>query len=112
MTGLFASLNMRTKLLAAPLFCLLMMIAAGAVSLRGLRTQQATIADLHDVRFAAYSRVARLTDAIGRVQTDLFRSISWARAGYDPNRLAALSKEVDARLTESRETLRQITSAP
>jgi methyl-accepting chemotaxis protein len=110
MTYLFAKLKMRSKLFVAPLVCLALMLVAGGVSLRGMETQNATIENMHLVRFATYSKVAALTGDIDHVHTDLFRSISWARAGYDAGRIGTLVKEIEQRLAAVSESLAKLSS--
>ena len=92
MTSLFARMNMATKLFVTPLVCLLFIIISGAVSFWGMRMQQATIEEMHSVRFANYAKVGNIMNDTDSVHTNLYRLITRSTAGFDKAKLEADAK--------------------
>jgi methyl-accepting chemotaxis protein len=101
MTFLFARMNMATKLFVAPLVCLLFMVLSGAVSLWGMRMQQATIEEMHSVRFANYAKVGTINSDTDSIHTDLYRLITLSKAGFDQKKLEAETKGIQSLLTQT-----------
>ena len=94
MTSLFARMNMATKLFVSPLVCLLFILLSGAVSFWGIRMQQATMQEMHSVRFASYIKVGMIMNDVDTVHTNLYRLITLSRAGFDQKKLEAETKMV------------------
>ena len=98
MTSLFARMNMATKLFVSPLVCLLFMILSGVVSFWGMQMQQATIEEMHSVRFANYAKVGNIKNDTDSVHTSLYRLITRSTAGFDKAKLEADTKVAQGEL--------------
>jgi methyl-accepting chemotaxis protein len=101
MTSLFARMNMATKLFVSPLVCLLFMLLSGGVSFWGMRMQQATIEEMHSVRFANYAKVGTINSDTDSIHTDLYRLITLSKAGFDQKKLEAETKGIQSLLTQA-----------
>ena len=101
MTSVFSRMNMATKLFVSPLVCLLLMILSGAVSLWGIRAQQATIEEMHSVRFANFAKVEDVNSDIDSVHTNLYRLITLAKSGFDQKKLKSESKAIGTLLAKT-----------
>lgn len=100
MTSLFARMNMATKLFASPLVCLFFMILSGAVSFWGMRMQQATIQEMHSIRFANYAKVGTIMNNSDGVHTNLYRLITQSKAGFDQKKLEEETKAAQGLLAQ------------
>jgi hypothetical protein len=94
-------MNMASKLFVSPLVCLLFMILSGAVSFWGMRMQQATIEEMHSVRFANYAKVGNIMNDTDTIHTNLYRLITLSRAGSDQKKLEAEIKGIQALLAKT-----------
>jgi methyl-accepting chemotaxis protein len=94
-------MNMATKLFVSPLVCLLFMVLSGAISFWGMRMQQATIEEMHSVRFANYAKVGKIMNDTDGAHTSLYRLITLSRAGFDQKKQEAESKEIQNLLKQT-----------
>ena len=94
-------MNMATKLFVSPLVCLLFMVLSGSVSLWGMRMQQATIEEMHSVRFVNYAKVEDIKNATDSIHTNLYRLITLSKAGFDQKKLEAETKGIQAFLVQA-----------
>jgi len=101
MTSVFARMNMASKLFVAPLVCLLFMLISGGVSFWGMRMQQATIEEMHSVRFATYVKVGSIDSDTDSIHTDLYRLITLSKVGSDQKKLAEETKAIQNQLTQT-----------
>ena len=69
-------MSMGTKLLVAPLVCLLFMIVSGGVSFLGMRVQQSSLQEMHAVRFANYAKVETIMNDADGFHTTLYRLLT------------------------------------
>jgi len=82
MSSIFSRMNMATKLFVSPLVCLLFMIISGAVSLWGIRAQQATIEEMHSIRIANFAKIGVVNSDIDSVHTNMYRLIHYPRQSW------------------------------
>ncbi len=101
MTSIFSRMNMASKLFVSPFVCLLFMILSGAVSFWGMRMQQATIEEMHSVRFANYAKVGTIKSDTDSIHTSLYRLITLSKAGFDQKKLEAEIKGIQALLSKT-----------
>jgi methyl-accepting chemotaxis protein len=101
-------MNMATKLFVSPFVCLLFMIISGAVSFWGIRTQQATIQEMHSVRFANYAKVSAINNDADSVHTNLYRLITLSKAGFDQKKLEAETKGIQSLLAQTVSTVKSM----
>jgi methyl-accepting chemotaxis protein len=94
-------MNMASKLFVSPLVCLLFMLISGAVSLWGMRMQQATIEEMHSVRFANYVKVGSIDSDTDSIHTDLYRLITLSKVGSNQKKLAEEAKAIQKQLSEA-----------
>ena len=110
MNNPFLHLKLSTKLLIAPLVCLLFMVISGGVSFWGIRMQQATIQEMHSVRIVNDAKAGDLASSVDAIHTTMYRLISFSRAGYDQKRIEAASKDVQTILNRSGVALKAMAS--
>jgi len=94
-------MNMASKLFVSPLVCLLFMLISGAVSLWGMRMQQATIEEMHSVRFANYVKAGSIDSDTYSIHTDLYRLITLSKVGSDQKKMAEETKAIQSQLSEA-----------
>lgn len=112
MTFLLSRMNMATKLFISPFVCLLFLIISGAVSFWGIKMQQATIEEMHSVRFANYAQVGNIMNDIDSVHSNLYRMITLSRAGFDQKRLEAETKTTQALLSQIINAIKTMSANP
>jgi methyl-accepting chemotaxis protein len=77
------------------------MILSGAVSFWGMRMQQATIEEMHSVRFATYAKVGMIDSDTDSIHTDLYRLITLSKVGSDQKKLAEETQTIQNQLKQA-----------
>jgi methyl-accepting chemotaxis protein len=85
------------------------MILSGAVSFWGMRVQQATIEEMHSVRFANYATVGNIMDESDSIHTSLYRLITRSTAGFDKAKLEADIKTAQGSLNKVSTEIKSLT---
>ena len=98
---MFNKMKLAMKLLITPALVVLLMLVSGAFSLWGIQTQQATINEMHSVRFANHAKAGKIMNDIDGVQNRVYRLIMWSNTGADDKKIDTEIKEVTKLLTQS-----------
>jgi methyl-accepting chemotaxis protein len=75
----------------APLVVLLFLIAMSVVSYFGITNQKAALADIFNNRFIGYQNSAEIAEDITNVHANLYKSITWMSANFDPKKVDELA---------------------
>jgi methyl-accepting chemotaxis protein len=90
---MFKNMKMTSKLLMTPTIVIMFMLISGVFSYWGLTTQNNTMNDMYNTRFANYRACVQVHENLQGVQSDLYKLISWVNAKYDDKKIDALAKE-------------------
>lgn len=90
---MFKNMKLTGKLLITPTIVTLFMLISGVFSYWGLTTQNSTMNDMYNTRFATYRACVQVHENLQSVQTDLYKLIGWVNAKYDDKKIDALGKE-------------------
>jgi len=98
---MFNNMKLTTKLSMTPAIVILFMLISGVFSLWGIRMLQATIEEMHSVRFANYARVVAIMGDTNSIHNRLYRLISWSRSGFEQTKLDAEAKEIQSLIAQT-----------
>lgn len=98
-------LRLSKKLLIAPGLILLFLIAYGTIGFFSLLQQQLSLDSIYNTNFKTTIEEEENFRTIAVVQGNIYKFITWARAGYEQSKLDALSKEQIANLDKTIESL-------
>jgi methyl-accepting chemotaxis protein len=94
-------MKLSLKLLVTPTVVIFFMLISGAFSLYGMRMQQATIQEMHSVRFENNARIERVINNIDAAHRKIYRLIIWCSTGTDPKKVEAESKYIQSLLAQT-----------
>ncbi len=98
-------LKLSKKLLVAPGLILLFLIAYGTIGFFALLQQQLSINSIYNTNFKTTIEKEENFRTIAIVQGNIYKFITWARAGYEQSKLDALSREQIAGIDKTIESL-------
>lgn len=94
-------MKLTLKLLVTPVVVIFFMLLSGAFSLWGINKQQATMDEMHSVRFANHAKAGKVMNDIDAVQNRVYRLIMWSGTGADQKKIDLETKEVTKLLEQS-----------
>jgi methyl-accepting chemotaxis protein len=111
MIKVLKNLGLSKKLLIAPLVVVIFLVILSVVAYRGLSGQKIAIDDIYNKRFQGYQDSTKIINDLTTVHTHIYKVISWASAGYNEKKVAALAKEQTVAMTQSLEFIKKILSS-
>ena len=87
------NLSMFKRLFIAPIVVILFLVALSLLSYYGLSSQKVAWEDIYHKRFRGHQESAKIISDLMNVHTNIYKAISWTRAGYDTQKIEALEKE-------------------
>ena len=109
---MFDNMKLTMKLLITPAVVVLLMLLSGAFSFWGNKKQQATMDEMHSVRFANHAMAGKVMNDIDDVQNRLYRLIMWSNTGAQQQKIDAETVEVTKLLTQSVTNVKQMSKDP
>ncbi|HEX5802842.1 MAG TPA: methyl-accepting chemotaxis protein [Azospira sp.] len=102
---LLAYLRIGQKLMLAPMLVLILLLVLAAVSLDGLRRQQAVVDDFYQVRFAHLKRVHQLNSLVQRSYSLTFELLASASANYPEAQREEIARRIAGHFGEGERLL-------
>ena len=109
---MFNNMKLAMKLLITPAVVILFMLLSGAFSFWGIKTQQATMNEMHSVRFANHAKAGKVMNDIDDVQNRLYRLIMWSNTGTEQSKIDMETKEVTKLLAQSASNVKEMSKDP
>jgi len=107
---MFKRMKLSLKLVMTPAVVILLMLISGAFALWGMRMLQATIEEMHSVRFVNNAKVEKVIGDINSVHRKLYRLIIWSSTGYSQQKIDAELKETQNRLAQAIANIKQLST--
>ena len=98
---MFNRMKLKLKLLVTPAVVIIFMLLSGAFSLWGIQKQQATMDEMHSVRFANHAKAGKVMNDIDDVQNRVYRLIMWSNTDADQKKIDVETEEVTKLLSQS-----------
>ncbi len=92
------NLKLSQKLLLSSAVPIILLLAFGLVSERGLSTQKSAIIDMFNNRFKSYQTSSGVLGNVAEIHANLYRLLSWVNSKYEAQKIDALGKEQQAAL--------------
>ncbi len=86
------NLHLSKKLLIAPGIVLVLMLLTGIINYFGLNSQNNALKEIYEIDFVSTADNYDNFQTITEVHANMYKFISWARAGYSQDKLNSLSK--------------------
>jgi methyl-accepting chemotaxis protein len=108
MNNWIGNLNLSKKLLVSPVIVLFLIVIVGLISLRTMSNQQSALDDIYNIQIKNTLAADNNYQTVTEVQENIYKFISWARAGYDQNKLNELSHNQLESLDKTIETIKSL----
>jgi methyl-accepting chemotaxis protein len=105
---MFNRVKLSVKLLMTPAVVILLMLVSGAFSLWGMRTLQATIEEMHSIRYVNNAKVIKASSDVNAVHRKLYRLIIWSSSAHNQPEIDAEIKEIQSRLSKAVGDLKEL----
>lgn len=89
--NIMGNLKLSVKMMCAPIVVLLFLIAMSVVSYFGIANQKTALDDIFNKRFIGYQHSAKIVENITTVHANLYKSITWMSANFDPKKVDELA---------------------
>jgi methyl-accepting chemotaxis protein len=94
-------LNVMWRVLAAPVFMMLVMIGTTLLNFTGAKQQHAALDDLFNLRFANTIESQVMAIKVGKVQAHMYKVVSLYAAAYDPGKIQPLVDDLGKRVGQA-----------
>lgn len=111
MKRFFNNLKLFKKMLIAPLVVFLFMILIALGSYQAFTMQSKSLDDIYRNRFKGYQNTSQILVDMATVQTKLYKIMNWLSLNYEKQRIEALIKETNDRITATIEFTQKIEGA-
>ena len=102
-----SNINMMTKMLAAPVLVIALLVLFGIASYAGLTSLKGALNEIFNNRFKSYQYSADIANRLADVHMNTYRLLSWETARYERAKIDKLGKEQLEALKQAVEAVKQ-----